>query len=222
MIDFRRWRRIIKLDPARPLSDERLAEVCGWDVDAVVLGGSGGYGLKDVVGLLDRVRRHPLPVALEVSDPEAISPGFDLYLVPIVLNSLHVDWVIGHHQEAIKRYGDIMDWDKVVAEGYCILNPDAAAARLSRARTALGVDDVLAFARVAEHLLRLPIFYVEYSGTYGPPELVAAVRDMLSGTRLWYGGGISTTEQAREMEALADAVVVGNAIYEGHAPWSAR
>lgn len=222
MIDHRRWRRIIKLDPARPLSDGRLAEVCAWDIDAVVLGGSGGYGSKEALGLLDRVRRHPLPVALEVSDPGAICPGFDLYLIPMVLNSADVEWVVGHHQEAIKRYGDVMDWEKVIVEGYCILNPQAAAARLSRARADLSADDVVAFARLAEHLLRLPIFYLEYSGTYGPPGLVAAVRQVLSGTRLWYGGGITTAQQACEMEAAADTVVVGNAIYQGHAPWKAR
>jgi putative glycerol-1-phosphate prenyltransferase len=222
MSDHRLWRRIIKLDPARPLSDGRLAEVCAWDVDAVVVGGSGGYGLDEVLGLLDRVRRHPLPVALEVSDPETICPGFDLYLVPMVLNSTDVDWVVGHHQAAIKRYADVMDWQKVIVEGYCILNPQAAAARLSRAQATLSADDVLAFARLAEHLLKLPIFYLEYSGMYGPSELVAAVREVLAGTRLWYGGGIHSPEQAAEMEAVADAIVVGNAVYEGTAPLRAR
>lgn len=222
MIDHRRWRRIIKLDPARALSEERLAEVCAWDVDAVVLGGSGGYGFEEVSGLLERVRRHPHPVALEVSDPRAVCPGFDLYLIPMVLNSTEVDWVVGHQQAAIKRYADLIDWERLIVEGYCILNPGAAAARLSRARAVLSADDVLAYARLAGHLLKLPIFYLEYSGSYGPPELVAAVREVLAGTRLWYGGGIRTAGQARQMEAAADAVVVGNAVYEGHAPWTPR
>jgi len=220
-VDYRQWRRVVKLDPARPLSAERLATVCSWDADAVVVGGSGGYGAEEVSALLGRLRSHPLPLALEISDPQAVCPGFDLYLVPMVLNSCEVDWVIGHHQAAIKRYADIIDWRKVVVEGYCILNPAATAARLSRAQAIMGIDDVVAFARLAEHLLRLPIFYLEYSGTYGSPEVLRSVRRVLAATRLWYGGGIRTPEQAQEMAALADTVVVGNAVYEGHSPLAA-
>src|SRR5660397_225257 len=35
-VDSRQWRRVVKLDPARPLSAERLATVCSWGADAVV------------------------------------------------------------------------------------------------------------------------------------------------------------------------------------------
>ena len=132
MVDVGRWRRVVKLDPARPIGAERLAEVCSWGVDALVVGGTGGYGLSEVFSLLTRLRRFSLPLALEVSDPGAVCPGFDVYLIPMVLNSSEVDWVIGQHQAAIKRYAEVMDWDKIAAEGYCILNPDATAARLSR------------------------------------------------------------------------------------------
>jgi len=221
MVDYRHWRRIVKLDPASPVDDVRLAEILSWDLDAVVVGGSGGYGAAEVLALLARLRRHErsqVPVALEVSDAAVICPGFDLYLIPMVLNSSDVAWVVGHHQAAIKRYARVLDWGRVVVEGYCILNPDASAARLSRARAGLGVDDVLAFALLAEHLLELPIFYIEYSGVYGSVDLVAAVREVLVNTRLWYGGGIRTGDQAREMGAVADAILIGNAVVEGCAP----
>jgi len=214
MLDLNGWRRIVKLDPARPLSNERLKEVCSWGLDALVVGGTGGYGLREVLSLLARLRRCDLPLALEVSDAGAVCPGFDVYFIPMVLNSTEVDWVIGHHQTAIKRYSEVMDWEKLVVEGYCILNPDASAARLSRARTGIGTEDVVAFAQLAEHLLALPIFYLEYSGTYGSIEVVRAVRGVLQRTLLWYGGGIHTTEQAAEMAALADAIVIGNVVYD--------
>ncbi|MBN1632338.1 MAG: heptaprenylglyceryl phosphate synthase [Thermoleophilia bacterium] len=214
MVDVRRWRRMAKLDPARPLGNERLQEVCSWGVDALVVGGTGGYGLGEVLSLLTRLRRCGLPLALEVSDPGAVCPGFDVYLIPMVLNSTEVDWVIGHHQAAIKRYSQVMDWEKLVVEGYCILNPGATAARLSHARTDIGAEDVVAFAQLAEHLLALPVFYLEYSGMYGTPEMVRAVREALDRTLLWYGGGIQTTEQAAEMAALSDAIVIGNAVYD--------
>ncbi len=223
MTDYTQWRTIVKLDPARSLTDERLAEVCTWGVDALIVGGSGGYGWGEVVSLLARLRCCSLPLALEISDSRLICPGFDLYLVPMVLNSSEVDWVIGHHQAAIKRYADLMDWGKVIVEGYCILNPESTAARLAHARAALAIDDVVAFARVAEHLLKLPVFYLEYSGAYGSPEVVGAVRRVLgTSTRLWYGGGIQTAEQVDEMAALVDAIVVGNAVYEGHSPLAGR
>ena len=55
--------------------------------------------------------------------------------------------------------------------------------------------------------------YVEYSGRYGDPRLIRAAREGIVRSRLFYGGGISTPEQAREAARLADTVVVGNLIY---------
>lgn len=217
--DYRGWRTILKLDPARELSDERLAEVCSWPLDAVIVGGSGGYGSAEVSVLRDRVRRYAFPLGLEVSDPDALCPDFDLYLVPLVLNSREVDWVVGLQQAALKRFGSMVDRGRMIGEGYCILNPDATAARIAHARTELETADVVAFARLAQDLLRLPIFYVEYSGVYGDSRVVSAVRAALDDTLLWYGGGIRTPQQAGEMAAAADAIVIGNAVYDGSSPF---
>jgi putative glycerol-1-phosphate prenyltransferase len=215
---LREWRTILKLDPGRPLSEERLAEVTSWPVDAVIVGGSGGYGAAEVSALLSRLRRCPLPKALEVSDAAALSPGFDLYFVPLVLNSREVEWVVGRQQQALKEFGRFVKGRRVFGEGYCILNPGATAAQMTSARTDLDPGEVVAFARLAQDLLGLPIFYLEYAGMYGSPEVVAAVSDVLDSTLLWYGGGIRTPKQAGEMGAMANAVVIGNAVYEGCSP----
>jgi len=216
---LREWRTILKLDPGRTLSDERLAEVCSWPVDAVVVGGSGGYGVDEVAALLRRLRRYPLPVAQEISDPATIIGDFDLYFVPMVLNSRDVDWVIGRQQKALKEFGRFIKGRRVFGEGYCILNPEAAAAQMTDSRTDIGVQDVVAFAHLAQDLFRLPIFYMEYSGTYGDPGMVAAVGNVLDSSLLWYGGGLRTFEQVEEMRAIADAVIVGNGVYEDCTPF---
>ncbi len=181
-------------------------------------GAAAATGLPKCRRLLRRLRRYPLPVALEVADVEALCPDFDLYLVPLVLNSQKVEWIVGRQQQALKEFGSFIKGHRVFGEGYCILNPQSTAAQLTDARTDLDPEDVAAFARLAQDLLQLPIFYLEYSGAYGSPEVVAAVSDALESTLLWYGGGIKTPEQAGEMGAMANAIIIGNAVYEGDSP----
>jgi putative glycerol-1-phosphate prenyltransferase len=72
----------------------------------------------------------------------------------------------------------------------------------------------MAYARMAEKMFHMPIFYLEYSGTYGDVNVVQAASSVLSSTKLFYGGGIETPEQAAEMAEFADVVVVGNVIYD--------
>ncbi|AGT30688.1 geranylgeranylglyceryl phosphate synthase [Geobacillus genomosp. 3] len=214
MEEVRAWRHVFKLDPNKLIDDERLERLCESGTDAVIVGGTDGVTLDGVLDLLARIRRFSVPCALEVTNLEALTPGFDAYFIPIVLNSRHVDWVIGRHHEAVKQHGDVMNWEEIFAEGYCILNPECKAAKLTEADTGLSEDDVVAYARLAQHLYKLPIFYLEYSGTYGDPILVENVKRVLDKTQLFYGGGITAPEQAAEMARYADTVVVGNAIYE--------
>src|SRR5690625_7799875 len=71
----------------------------------------------------------------------------------------------------------------------------------------------MAYAYMAEHIFKLPVFYVEYSGTYGDPDLVRQTKEQLNHTLLFYGGGIENLSQAIEMKKNADAIIVGNSIY---------
>ncbi|WP_409367016.1 heptaprenylglyceryl phosphate synthase [Lysinibacillus sp. 38-6] len=213
-MDYLQWRHVFKLDPAKEISDEALEKICESGTDVILVGGTDGVTLDGVLDLLVRVRRFEVPIALEISTIESVTPGYDYYFIPTVLNSDDPKWIKNLHHEAIKEYGDIMVWDELVAEGYCILNPNCKAAEVTQAKTDLSVDDVVAYARMAENFFKLPVFYLEYSGEYGDTEMVRAVKNELQNTKLFYGGGITSTKQAAEMAQFADTVVVGNIIYE--------
>lgn len=213
-MDLQTWRHVFKLDPAKEISGEHLERICESGTDAILIGGSDDVTLDNVLELMARVRRYSVPIALEVSTVESVTPGFDYYFIPTVLNSDDPKWIKGLHHEAIREYGEIMDWTEIIPEGYCILNPDCKAAKLTGADAAISEEDVRGYARMAEHFFRLPIFYLEYSGMYGDPELVESTKEVLSSTRLFYGGGIDSVSRAKEMAAIADTVVVGNIIYE--------
>jgi len=213
-MDYLQWRHVFKLDPAKEISDEALEKICESGTDVILVGGTDGVTLDGVLDLLVRVRRFEVPIALEISTVDSVTPGYDYYFIPTVLNSDDPKWIKNLHHEAIKEYGDIMVWDELVAEGYCILNPNCKAAEVTQAKTDLSVDDVVAYARMAENFFKLPVFYLEYSGEYGDTEMVRAVKNELQNTKLFYGGGITSTKQAAEMAQFADTVVVGNIIYE--------
>ncbi|WP_070120951.1 heptaprenylglyceryl phosphate synthase [Bacillus marinisedimentorum] len=214
MYDVNEWRHVFKIDPNKEISDEDLEAVCESGTDAIIVGGTDGVTLDNTLNMLARVRRYPLPCVLEVSKIESLTPGYDFYFIPTVLNGGKPEWITGLHHEALKEYGEIMNWDEIFVEGYCILNGDAKAARLTDARTDLTLDDIGAYAMMADKLFRMPIFYLEYSGTYGDPEAVQTAKNKLDHARLFYGGGIRTQDQAAEMAAIADTIVVGNIIYE--------
>lgn len=214
MYDFHEWKHVFKLDPNKEISDEALEKVCESGTDAIIIGGTDGVTLENVLNLMSRVRRYTVPCVLEISSVEMVTPGFDLYFIPSVLNSTEPKWMMKLHQQAVKEYGLLMNWDEIVIEGYCILNSDCKAASLTKADTEIDAEDVAAYAMMAEKMFHLPIFYIEYSGIFGDLSVVQAAKENLEGTVLFYGGGITSTDQAKEISKFADVVVVGNIIYD--------
>jgi len=211
------WRHLTKLDPDRPLDGRRREGVLRSGTDALIIGGTQGITMPGVRALLERVSGCGLPVAVEVSSPAALVLGADLYLVPFVLNAGDPYWLVGAHQLALRDLGDWRSefWQAVVPEAYLVLNPDSAVARLTRAIAPLGAEEAEAYGRCAEGLFGAPVVYLEYSGKYGDPRLVARVGQALGRSRLFYGGGIDGPERAAEMAGLVDTVVVGNLAHEG-------
>lgn len=211
------WRHVFKLDPEKEISDDALDELCMSGTDAIMIGGSTGVTYENTVDLLSRVRRYELPCVQEVSDLEAVVPGFDLYMIPMVLNTPDPTWILERHRQGIERYGYMIPWDLVVTEGYIVLNPDATVAKLTRAEAQISEASAAAYAQIADKLMNLPVVYLEYSGTFGDMETVRAVRRSLDQSQLFYGGGITNAEQAAEAASVSDTVVVGNVVYD-HLP----
>ncbi|MDW0114756.1 heptaprenylglyceryl phosphate synthase [Sporosarcina saromensis] len=213
-MDIKNWRHAFKVDPAKNITDHALERLAESGTDGLIIGGSDGVTLENVLDLLARIRRYSVPVALEVSTVDSVTPGFDFYFIPTVLNASKTEWINGIHHAALKEYGHMMNWEEVIAEGYCIVNVDCKAAKLTGVDKVPDEEDVVAYARMAEHLFKLPVFYLEYSGMFGDPAIVKAAARVLENTKLFYGGGIRNAEDAREMARLADTVIVGNVIYE--------
>ena len=92
--------------------------------------------------------------------------------------------------------------------------PDYSVGRLTKAICDLKPGEVAAYATIADHYFHFPIIYIEYSGTYGDPNVVKSVSDVLDTSLLYYGGGINSAEKAAQMSKFADTIVVGNAVYD--------
>ncbi|WP_027417421.1 heptaprenylglyceryl phosphate synthase [Aneurinibacillus terranovensis] len=214
MLEIQKWRHVFKLDPAKEIDEATLEAVCESGTDAIIVGGTMNVTFDNTIDLLGRIRRYAVPCTLEVSNIEAVVTGFDAYFIPLVLNARDPEWILGAHVKGLEEYGPFIRWDEVFVEGYVIGNPDASAARLTGSETDLSENRVKAYARLADQMLKLPIFYMEYSGVYGDPEKVKAAQKVIHNSRIFYGGGISTPEQAAEMAQWADTIVVGNIIYD--------
>lgn len=214
MYDIKKWKHIFKLDPAKSISDNDLDAICMSKTDAIIIGGTDGVTEDNVIQLMSRVRRYPLPLALEISNVESVMPGFDFYFVPTVLNSANVKYHNGILLDALKSFGHMIDFDEVVFEGYVVMNPDSKVAQLTQANTNLTEDDIEAYAQMINAMYKLPVMYLEYSGTYGESEKVKTAASMLTDTQLFYGGGISNQEEAEEMASIADTIIVGDIVYK--------
>lgn len=213
MDDWGDWRHVTKLDPDRELPAEEIAAVCASGTDAVLLGGTRGVTEEKMREVLDAVRDHGVPVAVEPSNPLNVVHGDAPLFVPTVLNAGDVAWIVGMHAEWV-RLDDAIDWSTVAPEGYIVLNEDSAVGTVTEARCDLSPEEAASYAAVADGYLDLPVVYVEYSGAFGDPETVAAVADTVDDAAVFYGGGIDDRESAATMATHADTVIVGNAVYE--------
>ncbi|MCP1661902.1 phosphoglycerol geranylgeranyltransferase [Methanocalculus sp. AMF5] len=212
-MNWKDWVHITKLDPDRHLDIAAIETVATSGTDALMLSGTLNVTPENLTELYDCVRDYSLPIVVEPADPGgARFDGMDLVFVPSVLNASHPRWIVGQHKAWVQRYK--IDWNRVVPEAYIVLNPASSVAKVTGSDCGLAPDEVAAYATVADRYFGFPVVYIEYSGTYGDPNVVKAVSEAVSDARIFYGGGINSAERALEMSAFADTIVVGNAVYE--------
>jgi phosphoglycerol geranylgeranyltransferase len=209
---WKNWKHITKLDPDKQITETALETIVESGTDAIMISGTQNVTNKNVSQLITLLKEYKIPKILEPATPDAVVyEDIDYIFVPLVLNSMDLEWVIGKHVEWIKTHE--INWDRVIPEGYIVLNPESAVAKLTKAVTNLTFEEVKAYAEYAEKYLCLPIIYVEYSGTYGNSKLVKDLSELISEASLLYGGGIDTKERATEMKSYADVIIVGNVVY---------
>jgi phosphoglycerol geranylgeranyltransferase len=236
---------VTKVDPAKSLPDD--LGILG-ETDLVLAGGSDDVTEANTLETIERITSaHPdLPVLQEPYSGSHVTSetvdAADHLAIPAVFNgdrsnfvSKHVEFFAEAAQKpeqvtgaSIPLVGNVIESrgrdavkdlsEQVLAEGYVVQNVDSKAATESGVDRAFTPEEVAGAALATESFYDFPIFYVEYSGTYGGPEDVAAAATYLEETALVYGGGITTNEQTHEiLDAGADAVVVGDCFHEAPA-----
>ncbi len=218
-LPWRRWKHVTKLDPDKNNTREIIRAVLENGTDAILVGGTQGVTLEKVRKLKDMLKVSRVPVLLEPARSDAVDFSYDYFFVPLVLNSQEKWWSGGAHIDWInvmeKTFGSFerIPWERIVIEAYIVLNRDAAVAKLTKSDTELTVDQIVSHALYADRIIKAPIVYIEYSGKFGDPNVVRAVREHLTSSHLFYGGGIDSTEKAEIMSKYA-TIIVGNIIYD--------
>jgi phosphoglycerol geranylgeranyltransferase len=209
------WDHVLKIDPDKSLVDgETFDDVAQTGTDAIEIGGTLDVTTEKMQRVIDACRKHDVPLYQEPSNPAVVveDDALDGYLVPVVLNAGDPFWITGAHKEWVRISN--LDWERTTTEAYIVMNPEASVADYTDADCGLDADEVGAYATVAERLLGQDIVYVEYSGTLGDPEVVAAAADGVDDATLFYGGGVGDYDAAYQMGQYADTVVVGDLLHD--------
>lgn len=212
--DWHKWQHITKLDPDKTIRPGEVEDIATSGTDALMLSGTLNVTKENLTELREQVKEYGLPLVVEPADPSGvIFEDISGLFVPSVLNTPEPVWIVGKHEYWVKTTKNI-PWDLVVPEAYIVLNPESSVGRVTRAVCNIPAEDVAAYATVADRYFKFPIVYIEYSGTYGDPEIVKAASDAVEDALIYYGGGINSKERAAEMAQFADTIVIGNAVYD--------
>lgn len=216
---WKKWKHVTKLDPDKNNTEEIIKTVLQNGTDAILVGGTQGITLDKVRRLKSMLKGAKIPVLLEPSKSEAVDFTFDYFFVPLILNTQERWWSGGAHISWINSmkniFGDFKNipWEKIVIEAYIVLNPECAVAKLTKSITDLTLEQIVSHAVFADRIMHAPIVYIEYSGRFGDPNVVKAVKENVVNSHIFYGGGIDSREKAEIMGKYA-TIVVGNIVYD--------
>jgi phosphoglycerol geranylgeranyltransferase len=213
MIDWKKWRHVTKLDPDKPITSKDVAAIVDSGTDAIFISGTQNITKENVARLVNMLAEYSIPKVLEPAGMPGMRSDLDFIFIPSVFNTKNPRWLVGMHRDFVRDHA-VDYWDRIVPEAYIVLNPISAVAIVTRAQAGLSPRDAAAYAEVADRFFHFPVVYIEYSGTYGNPELVKAVREKMHDSVLYYGGGIDSREKAEAMAKYANTIVVGNAVYK--------
>jgi phosphoglycerol geranylgeranyltransferase len=241
-IDWDEVTHVTKVDPAKPLPPD-LGVLEGTDL--VLVGGSDNVTEENSLEAIERLgATYPeLPVFQEPYSSAHISretvDAADAVSIPAVYNGDRNHFV-GKHVELFTEVGqkpdellgssvplvgelitskglDVVDElaGKLVGEGYVVQHLESTAATVSGVDATYTPEEVAGAALATESFYGFPIFYIEYSGTYGGTADVEAAARYAEETALFYGGGIDSAAKANEILAAgADAIVVGDCFHD--------
>jgi len=215
LMKWKDWVHVTKLDPDKQLRPGDIDAIAASGTDALMLSGTLNVTRENLSTLQKQVKAYDLPLVMEPAGPEAVlMDGIDYVFVPSVMNTTDVQWIVGKHRIWVQKERQKIKWDRIVPEAYIVLNPNSSVGIVTKSVCSLSAEEVAAYTTVADHYFHFPIVYLEYSGIYGDPAIVAAASAVLDKAILYYGGGINSAEKAAEMSAYADTIVVGNAVYD--------
>lgn len=215
MMKWKNWVHVTKLDPDKQLKAGDIEAIATSGTDALMLSGTLNVTEENLSALLKEVKAYDLPLVMEPAGPEAVlTNGIDYVFVPSVMNTTDVTWIVGKHRAWVQMQKNKIPWEYIVPEAYIVLNPDSSVGKVTKSICNLKAEEVAAYVSVADNYFHFPIVYIEYSGTFGNPEIVKAASDAIDKAILYYGGGINSAEKAATMAKYADTIVVGNAVYD--------
>ena len=68
---------IFKLDPAKIIKDQDLDKIINSKTDLIMVSGTDGVTSENITTVLEKIRDRGITIALEISHPDAVVPGFE-------------------------------------------------------------------------------------------------------------------------------------------------
>lgn len=186
----------------------------GWEVDAILVGGSLGVSEGEVNRAVSALRETGLPIILFPGNVNGISPMADAILFMSLLNSADPYYIIGAQvvgAPIVKRLGI-----EALPTAYIVMGGETAVGHIGWVRPIpIDYPEIVSAYAMAAELLGMRFVYLEGgSGAPRPvsPEAVRAVR-RTTGLYIIVGGGIREPDTAAEiLRSGADAIVLGTIV----------